>query len=62
MPAIKCNNGKWKWGEKGKCIYETKKDAEDAGIAITIQENDKVVQRKKIIQLDKRNNDKARKK
>ena len=36
MPAIKCNNNKWKWGEKGKCIYDTKSAAEKAGVAIEI--------------------------
>tara|TARA_Y100000310_G_scaffold244499_1_gene249286 strand:- start:4049 stop:4819 length:771 start_codon:yes stop_codon:yes gene_type:complete len=33
MPAEKCNNGKWKWGETGECKYdsqeETEKDNED---------------------------------
>jgi HK97 family phage prohead protease len=29
MPAIKCDNGKWKWGENGSCIYETEQDAND---------------------------------
>lgn len=33
MPAIKCPNGKWRWG-RGKCIYDTKGDAEQAGKAI----------------------------
>ena len=30
MPAKKCENGKWKWGESGSCVYDSKKDAEDA--------------------------------
>jgi len=29
-PANKCANGKWKWGESGSCVYDSKKDAEDA--------------------------------
>lgn len=37
MPAIKCNNGKWKWGTRGQCVFKTKRDAEAAGIAIQIQ-------------------------
>lgn len=37
MPAIFCtNNGKWKWGTNGACIYNTKAQAEGAGIAIEI--------------------------
>ena len=28
MPAIKCDNGKWKWGETGSCKYETQTEAE----------------------------------
>jgi hypothetical protein len=23
MPCMKCSNGKWKYGEKGKCVYKT---------------------------------------
>ena len=29
MPSIKCTNGKWKWGEYGECIYDTKAEADD---------------------------------
>tara|TARA_R100000084_G_C4591222_1_gene118535 strand:+ start:91 stop:216 length:126 start_codon:yes stop_codon:yes gene_type:complete len=36
MPAEKCSNGKWRWGQ-GACIYETKKDAEKAGVTIEIK-------------------------
>ena len=36
MPARKCANGKWRWGQ-GDCIYETKKEAEKAGVAIEIK-------------------------
>ena len=28
MPAKECNNGKWKWGETGACIYDSKEAAE----------------------------------
>lgn len=41
MPAQKCNNGKWKWGEKGACIYDTKAKAEAAGRAIYASKNKK---------------------
>lgn len=34
MPAIKCKNGKWKWGEKGRPVFKTKEAAEAAGRAI----------------------------
>ena len=30
MPSIECENGKWKWGEKGSCIYNSKKESDDA--------------------------------
>ena len=30
MPAIKCNDGKWKWGPRGACMYNSRSDAEDA--------------------------------
>ena len=30
MPSIQCENGKWKWGENGSCIYDSKKEADDA--------------------------------
>jgi len=32
-PAIKCNNGKWRWGETGRCKYSTKKQAEDDNVS-----------------------------
>ena len=34
MPAMKCSNGKWKWGERGKCVFPTKAAAEKAARAI----------------------------
>lgn len=37
MPVIKCNNNKYKWGNKGKCIYSSKTKAEKAGEAIKIK-------------------------
>ena len=30
MPAIKCEDNKWKWGEEGECIYESQTEAEEA--------------------------------
>jgi hypothetical protein len=29
MPAIKCANGKWKWGESGSCKYDSKAEADE---------------------------------
>ena len=29
MPAIKCENNKWKWGEEGECMYESQTEAEE---------------------------------
>ena len=37
MPVIKCSNSKYKWGQKGKCVFKTKKQAEKAGRAIQAQ-------------------------
>jgi len=34
MPCIKCNNGKWKYGKRGKCIYKTLKACKAAAAAI----------------------------
>jgi hypothetical protein len=34
MPAQRCNNGKWKWGPRGSCVFDTKEEAERAGRAI----------------------------
>tara|TARA_Y100001973_G_scaffold21186_1_gene31324 strand:- start:1392 stop:2432 length:1041 start_codon:yes stop_codon:yes gene_type:complete len=28
MPAKECDNGKWKWGENGSCVYDSKEAAE----------------------------------
>ena len=28
MPAIQCENNKWKWGEAGECKYESQEEAE----------------------------------
>ena len=41
MPVIKCSNNKYKWGQKGKCVFKTKKQAEQAGKAIKAQQTKK---------------------
>ena len=30
MPTLRCPNGKWKIGARGKCVYPSKKVAERA--------------------------------
>jgi len=39
MPCIKCSNGKYKYGEHGKCIYETLEKCQEAAAAIHAQES-----------------------
>jgi hypothetical protein len=34
MPAQRCSNGKWKWGQRGSCVFDTEEEAERAGRAI----------------------------
>lgn len=40
MPCIKCSNGKWKYGQKGRCQFDTKKKCEDAAAAIHINKKE----------------------
>ena len=41
MPAIQCPNGKWKWGAKGLCVYDSKAHAERAGKAIKAKQSER---------------------
>ena len=41
MPCIKCNNGKYKYGKKGKCVFDTLKKCNDAAAAIHAEEGKK---------------------
>ena len=34
MPCMKCTNGKWKYGAKGNCQFDTKTKCEQAAAAI----------------------------
>ena len=34
MPAQRCANGKWKWGPRGSCVFDTEEEARRAGRAI----------------------------
>lgn len=34
MPCIKCSNGKWKYGVKGRCVFKTLQACKDAAAAI----------------------------
>ena len=37
MPCMKCNNGKYKYGEGGRCQFDTLAACEAAAAAIHIQ-------------------------
>lgn len=30
MPCTPCDNGKWKWGHRGDCEYDSKEECEKA--------------------------------
>ena len=36
MPCYKCQNGKWKYGAKGDCNFDTLTKCKDAEMAINI--------------------------
>ncbi len=38
MPCLKCSNGKYKYGEHGKCVYDTLEKCHDAAAAIHIHD------------------------
>jgi hypothetical protein len=37
MPCMKCNNGKYKYGERGRCQFDTLAACEAAAAAINIR-------------------------
>ena len=37
MPVFKCSNGKWRMGQNGDCVFDTKEQAEKAEIAYYIR-------------------------
>ena len=39
MPCIKCNNGKWKYGQHGRCQFDTLEACKTAEAAIHAQQN-----------------------
>lgn len=41
MPCYKCNNGKYKYGERGRCQFDTLEACHEAERAIHARENDK---------------------
>ena len=41
MPALRCSNNKWKYGQRGKCVFSTKKQAQKAGKAIEAKKSQK---------------------
>lgn len=40
MPCYKCNNGKYKYGERGRCQFDTKAACEAAERAIHARQNE----------------------
>ena len=38
MPCMKCSNGKYKYGEHGKCVFDTLAACKAAAAAIHIQD------------------------
>lgn len=41
MPCYKCSNGKWKYGERGRCQFDTLESCQAAEAAIHARENEK---------------------
>jgi hypothetical protein len=41
MPCYKCSNGKWKYGEQGRCQFDTLTSCEAAERAVHAREGDK---------------------
>lgn len=39
MPCYKCSNGKYKYGERGACVFDTLSDCEAAERAVHAQQN-----------------------
>ena len=40
MPCMKCSNGKWKYGEHGRCQFDTLAACKAAAAAIHIRETE----------------------
>lgn len=38
MPCYQCNNGKWKYGERGRCQFDTEQACKAAEAAIHARE------------------------
>ena len=36
MPCMKCSNGKYKYGQRGRCVFDTLEQCERAAVAIQI--------------------------
>jgi len=49
MPCIKCSNGKYKYGEKGRCQFKTLEACKRAAAAIHAEDKDgkKTLQKEK---------------
>ena len=43
MPAIECENNKWKWGETGECKYESQEEAEQDNEDYEEEQNNEIM-------------------
>ena len=41
MPCIKCKNGKWKYGQRGRCQFDTLAKCREAEQAIHARDDEK---------------------
>jgi len=48
MPCMKCANGKWKYGEHGKCVFDTLEACKKAAAAIHIPKEEPAPKKKPI--------------
>tara|TARA_R100001530_G_C4321449_1_gene155994 strand:+ start:4596 stop:5537 length:942 start_codon:yes stop_codon:yes gene_type:complete len=46
MPSIECENGKWKWGVQGECIYDSKEMADEENIDYQEKSENKEIMKK----------------
>ena len=46
MPSIECENGKWKWGVQGECIYDSKEMADEENIEYEENSENKEIMKK----------------
>ncbi len=54
MPCYKCNNGKYKYGERGRCQFDTLEACKQAEAAIHARQGEKTKKPKPKIPTDKK--------